>query len=496
MAQAAEHDIEFVDLVCVNLYPFERTVARAGRRRRGRHREHRHRRPDDDPRGGEEPRVRRRRDEPGVLRRGARGARRAPAGRSRRRPASRSPPRRSPTPRATTRRSPAGSPSAATTSRTSSPARTRRRWTCRTARTRTSAPRSTPRSARARGVLARVRQLHGKELSFNNLLDLDGARLVLAELSSDRPPGHRQAQQPVRRRRRRRRARRLPQGLRRRSRERVRRHHRAHTPVDGALARRSSQQFVEVLIAPGYDEEALALLAEKPNVRLLEDEERRRERNPDFDIRAGRRRAARPGPRRRRRRPRRSWRSSPQRQPTDAEWRDLRLRLEASAATCKSNAIVARQGAATLGIGAGQMSRVDSVEIADRAATGSRAATASSSPPTPSSRSATAPARRSTPASRRSSSPAARSATTRSSPPSTSAARRWCSRAAATSGTSGPDGSAGVGPGGDGDLHREHRAAADACGVEERSRPSARLERRADRRRAVEHAAPRRRAGR
>ena len=30
MAQAAEHDIEFVDLVCVNLYPFERTVARAG----------------------------------------------------------------------------------------------------------------------------------------------------------------------------------------------------------------------------------------------------------------------------------------------------------------------------------------------------------------------------------------------------------------------------------------------------------------------------------
>src|ERR1700704_1919229 len=30
MAAAAEHDIEFVDLVCVNLYPFEGTAARRG----------------------------------------------------------------------------------------------------------------------------------------------------------------------------------------------------------------------------------------------------------------------------------------------------------------------------------------------------------------------------------------------------------------------------------------------------------------------------------
>ena len=29
---AEEHDVEFVDLVCVNLYPFERTAARAERR--------------------------------------------------------------------------------------------------------------------------------------------------------------------------------------------------------------------------------------------------------------------------------------------------------------------------------------------------------------------------------------------------------------------------------------------------------------------------------
>ena len=51
-----------VDLVCVNLYPFERTAARAATPTpRGGHREHRHRRPDDDPRRGQEPRLRGRR---------------------------------------------------------------------------------------------------------------------------------------------------------------------------------------------------------------------------------------------------------------------------------------------------------------------------------------------------------------------------------------------------------------------------------------------------
>ena len=58
-----------------------RAHRRAAGRRRGRgHREHRHRRPDDDPRGGQEPRVRRGRHQPGVLRRGARRAARRPAG--------------------------------------------------------------------------------------------------------------------------------------------------------------------------------------------------------------------------------------------------------------------------------------------------------------------------------------------------------------------------------------------------------------------------------
>ena len=57
---AAEQGIEPVDLVCVNLYPFEQTVARGDASEEEIDREHRHRRPDDDPRGRQEQRVRRR----------------------------------------------------------------------------------------------------------------------------------------------------------------------------------------------------------------------------------------------------------------------------------------------------------------------------------------------------------------------------------------------------------------------------------------------------
>ena len=49
-----EHGIAPIDLVVVNLYPFEATVDK-GAELRGVHREHRHRRPRDDPRRREEP---------------------------------------------------------------------------------------------------------------------------------------------------------------------------------------------------------------------------------------------------------------------------------------------------------------------------------------------------------------------------------------------------------------------------------------------------------
>ncbi len=208
-----------------------------------------------------------------------------------------------------------------------------------------------------------MRQLHGKQLSFNNILDLDGARSVLAEIAGEQPAcvivkhnnpcgaalgddgvaAYRKAfaGDPVS----------AFGGIIALS-----------TPVDLELAQALSQQFIEVLIAPGYDDDALALLTEKPNVRILEDEERRRERNPDFDVRqvdggllvqdrdvvvADRAQLQ----------------VVTERQPTEAEWRDL-LFAWRICRHVKSNAIVVAQDEATLGIGAGQMSRVDSVKIA------------------------------------------------------------------------------------------------------------------------------------
>jgi phosphoribosylaminoimidazolecarboxamide formyltransferase / IMP cyclohydrolase len=58
-AVMAQHGIAPIDLLVVNLYPFAATIAKPRLHRRRRHREHRHRRPGDAARGGEEPRQRR-----------------------------------------------------------------------------------------------------------------------------------------------------------------------------------------------------------------------------------------------------------------------------------------------------------------------------------------------------------------------------------------------------------------------------------------------------
>ena len=144
-------------------------------------REHRHRRPDDDPRGGQELRVHRGRRQPGELRRraaGAHGRRRQALARHAR---ERSPPRRSPTPPATTARSRAGSSRSRTTSR---------RCCCNAFEKVTDLAYGENPHQRAAyyaqagarmHVLSMVRQLGGKELSFNNVLDLNAARLLTQE---------------------------------------------------------------------------------------------------------------------------------------------------------------------------------------------------------------------------------------------------------------------------------------------------------------------------
>src|SRR5205823_7138148 len=119
-----------------------------------------------------------------------------------------------------------------------------------------------------------VSQLGGRELSFNNLLDLDAGRLLLAEfqipacviIKHNNPCGVAVGTSPL---------------------EAYQRAFACdpmsafggviciNRRVDRELAEAVVGQFVEVLFARGYDDDAIELLATKPNMRILDDRERR-----------------------------------------------------------------------------------------------------------------------------------------------------------------------------------------------------------------------------
>ncbi|MDT8409298.1 MAG: bifunctional phosphoribosylaminoimidazolecarboxamide formyltransferase/IMP cyclohydrolase [Wenzhouxiangellaceae bacterium] len=129
--------------------------------------------------------------------------------------------------------------------------------------------------------------------------------------------------------------------------------------VDAETAKAVIEQFCEVLIAPGVDAAAQQVLAARPNLRLMIP-------GPplagDFDLRridggwlvqqSDQALAGRAG-----------FEVVTERRPTDAEWHDLEFAWSV-VAMVRSNAIVLVRDGATAGIGAGQMSRVDSARIA------------------------------------------------------------------------------------------------------------------------------------
>jgi phosphoribosylaminoimidazolecarboxamide formyltransferase/IMP cyclohydrolase len=132
-------------------------------------------------------------------------------------------------------------------------------------------------------------------------------------------------------------------------------------PVGAELGKRLAERFVDVLIAPGYDEAALEALREKPATRILLDRERRRidagekdfkrvpggllvqDRDLDIEDRDGMEIAC--------------------GEPSEACWGDLLFAWRVCKHTT-SNAIVIAKDLQTLGIGAGQTSRIDAVRIA------------------------------------------------------------------------------------------------------------------------------------
>ncbi len=219
-----------------------------------------------------------------------------------------------------------------------------------------------------------LRQLHGKELSYNNILDLDGALLAIAPfLGSDAsacailkhttPCGIAIGRSPA---------------------EAYRKALACDPvsafgstvvfsqPVTEIVAEELSGLFVECLVAPGYAPPALRILQEKKNIRILEPGEEGRfapfagHSTPGFDLRGvigGVLVQGSPVPACPVDLERSGAAVSTSRQPSEREWEDLAFAW-AAVQSVKSNAILLARDGASVGIGAGQMSRVDAAHLA------------------------------------------------------------------------------------------------------------------------------------
>jgi len=130
--------------------------------------------------------------------------------------------------------------------------------------------------------------------------------------------------------------------------------------LDGATADRVSRQFVEVLIAPAFSEDARRVFATKQNVRLLEIPLARSSNHLDLKRVGGGLLVQSPDERNL---ASEEIRVVTRLAPTDAQLADLLFAWRV-AKYVKSNAIVFCGGGRTIGVGAGQMSRIDSARIA------------------------------------------------------------------------------------------------------------------------------------
>jgi phosphoribosylaminoimidazolecarboxamide formyltransferase/IMP cyclohydrolase len=134
-------------------------------------------------------------------------------------------------------------------------------------------------------------------------------------------------------------------------------------PVDDAAAEALSALFVECVVAPSFSEGAVETLGRKRNLRVLDGGGRLPAPDPRaLDVKRVRggflvqdRQPAPVGDD--------AWRVVTARHPSAAELADLRFAWRA-VRSVKSNAIVLARGGMTLGIGAGQMSRVDAAFVA------------------------------------------------------------------------------------------------------------------------------------
>ena len=131
-------------------------------------------------------------------------------------------------------------------------------------------------------------------------------------------------------------------------------------PVDKEAAELVSALFVECVVAPSFSEEAVEILGRKKNLRVLEGDARWSAHELDVKHVRGGLLVQEPTPVTF---DESAWKVVTQRQPTATETDDLRFAWRA-VGSVKSNAILLARDGATIGIGAGQMSRVDAAFVA------------------------------------------------------------------------------------------------------------------------------------
>jgi len=210
-----------------------------------------------------------------------------------------------------------------------------------------------------RGIDA-LSQLHGKELSFNNLLDIDGATSAIAPwpdrpacaiIKHTTPCGIALGKTPE---------------------EAYRRALSTdptsafgsvvafNTIIDGTTAEAMADLFVEVVVAPRFHDEALEVFKRKKNLRVVELP--LADSRPALDVKR-----VRGGMLVQDRfvfeQDESEWKIATKREPTPEEWSDIRFAW-AAVAGVKSNAILLARAERAIGIGAGQMSRVDATFLA------------------------------------------------------------------------------------------------------------------------------------
>jgi phosphoribosylaminoimidazolecarboxamide formyltransferase/IMP cyclohydrolase len=206
----------------------------------------------------------------------------------------------------------------------------------------------------------RAEQLQGKPLSFNNILDFDAALGLVAEFADaacvvikhGNPCGAALGAEPLLA---------FSRALECDSLSAFGGVIAFNRPVDGRAAGKIAEQFYEGVIAPGFDAEARQVLAKKKKLRLLEIGPVDQLHRPGFDVRrVGGGFLVQDWDRLEERV--REARVVTRRKPSDEEWRALAFAWTV-VKHVKSNAIVYAHGDRTVGIGAGQMSRVDSVRL-------------------------------------------------------------------------------------------------------------------------------------